>query len=129
MEGMKLVDGVCKIDNCLEVKDNKCRVCEGGYHMRNYSCVKGNGVDNVESVCKECAEGFFLGNDNKCKVKLPGCVYDQGICAGCSEPFTFNSGQCLIDGCVEYTSTGCKTCQQPYVPESSICKIPFCLKA
>ena len=69
-------------------------------------------------IKKPCANGFYLSSSYKCKkssgnlnkeieyeeeeteVNEPGCIYQNGVCEFCQEPFKKVDGRCSIPNCM-----------------------------
>lgn len=54
---------------------------------------------NESGSCVQCEESKYLTSLNTCQDKLPGCVYNNGICSSCLNPFIFNNNICVMRGC------------------------------
>ena len=60
--------------------------------------------------------------------KEPGCLYTEGKCSSCAEPFVYYKGTCRIGGCDKYSENGCYSCAYPFQSQGEVCVIPFCHK-
>jgi len=86
--------------------------------MVNDQCIDEKGL--VIKIMKECAQGYYLSSDYKCKqstgnlvkepsqeettcqtgcIKEPGCIYQYGKCEFCQPPFQKIDGKCTIPNC------------------------------
>lgn len=67
-----------------------CTVCALGYYLgRDEEChPKQPGcVEYSRGSCKKCENHLYLTKDYECAIKEPGCIYKNGICSECYSPF------------------------------------------
>lgn len=102
--------------NCAEFQGLKCVGCRLGFRLVNDICVDEKTL--VIKLIKECAQGYYLSSDYKCKqstgnliketeeivqqstgIKEPGCIYQYGKCEFCQSPFQKIDGRCVIPNC------------------------------
>ena len=149
--GFTLVNDHCEIANCLYFSNDGCLLCAPGLVPGPLGCNKPappvcllcksneyKGTDNKchprdlhctnykGGFCTSCCEGFFLDSANTCQPVVPGCVYNQGVCASCSSPFTFTGTTCTIPGCKQYNKNGCTSCDSRLVLQGGVCGLPNC---
>ena len=109
--------GVCvpADPNCAKFENGKCTCCVSGYDLANGQCYPADpGCFSYRSdgTCFKCKSSYYLDTDRKCQPKEHGCVYNNGICAYCLPPFTYDEGKqiCRIANCHETGDKGCIRC-------------------
>ena len=133
-----------KFDNCmlLDVGDNKCKYCNYLYHLEeNGECKRTLCINYVKDVCQQCAEGYYL-KDNQCeKITIPFCLYlDTSNTSKCSTCVSIidpdENGKCnypskIIPGCTKYNNNGeCLRCKSDYEysTDQKTCTFKSCTK-
>ena len=149
--GFQLLNNLCQILNCTYFNRGGCLICANGLVAGPSGCTKPSppvclicksdeylGADNKcykrdvhcvqykSGVCNACYEGFFLDASCRCQPIVPGCLYNKGVCASCSSPFTLVNGICTIPGCVQYNKDGCTSCDSRLNLIANACVLPNC---
>lgn len=133
------------IQNCKELNNNLCNICNSGYHTSNdkSSCIKD--IENCKTFsttekreCTECQTGYGLYSNSLC---LPyyydNCHSYENIfkCNQCYSGFSLNNFGCCLpnsnsNGCDLYDSKTqqCSACLDGYTLNSNKCikNIKYC---
>lgn len=149
--GFQLFNNLCQIPNCTYFNRGGCLICASGLVAGPSGCTRPSppvclicksdeylGADSKcykrdlhcvqykSGVCTVCCEGFFLDGAFGCQPIVPGCIYNKGVCASCSSPFTFVNSTCTILGCVQYYKDGCISCDSRLNLITNACVLPNC---
>jgi len=114
------------VNKCVDCKkpfvlyENSCRTsCPDNYYAdNNRNCVKcqnGCEICNGKNICKRCADGFYLHNDQcvkQCPIKTWGECKER-VCKNCNDA-------CLV--CEDSTSTNCSRCNKGFYLDGKTCK-------
>ena len=131
VEGYYLTNNnLCIIDkNCenADIEIGICSLCKKGYYLdyKDRKC-KSNREDNeykyciiYNKGCKQCEEGFYLGEDLKCSSTQKCAESENGICITCSNNFYLGlDNKCSsVDHC-SYSGKddnyACDKCERDY---------------
>lgn len=121
--------GKCK-ENALGCiyTGSDCTSCKSPFTLANGECTIVGCEEYTPEGCKRCSNSLYLAG-GICKQRKPGCQYDiAGKCTGCSSKFTYQDGQCTIEGCSQYSLDACTSCDQPYKLVGGSCSIPNCVE-
>lgn len=131
--GYSLLYNTCKLPNCLLSKAGKCLECDPDYVFKSDgTCVSKDEFCekmNEYGTCIKCMDTYYYSNKlNRCVKKSPGCEYDcNDTCVSCRAPFTYQSGKCLIQGCLRFDDDGCYQCKYPFaLTKQKTCAIAYC---
>lgn len=134
----RLSSGRCVLENCNEYNygSKKCKSCKIGYHVEGGLCVANKpqcqsyAFSGDNEVCSACnsPDIYILTDLFNCEQRKPGCVYQYGKCISCAYPFKRGADgtTCVIDGCSQYSLTGCVTCSSPFQLNLGACIISNC---
>jgi hypothetical protein len=114
------------VNKCVDCKkpfvlyENTCRTaCPDNYYAdKNRNCVKcENGCElcNGKNICKRCADGFYLHNDQcvkQCPIRTWGECKER-VCKNCHNA-------CMV--CADSTSTNCSRCNKGFYLDGRSCK-------
>ena len=114
-------------DNCyLADKDTGlCLECNNGFYIdyKDGECKSNQNNDEfkyckiAEEICKECINGYYLGEDSKC-TNTNGCLESEnGICYYCSENYYYGKDKkcSLVEHCIySLNENDCIECEDNY---------------
>ena len=108
----------CINDFYLDLKDNKCK--SNQIEEESKYCLK------FKDICLECANYYFLGEDNRCSTSENCAESENGICLYCSENYFLGKDNICINvkNCAYSNGYGkCIECNDGYLLLNNTCII------
>ena len=87
-----------------------------------------NCLENVNGVCTQCIEGYFVKNNACSAVPITCATYNRstGKCTSCIVGHFFQNDECIFPAlsdpnCIYYESAYCSRCRVGYYLDNYLC--------